>query len=907
MKKFYTYILIIILILFSNCNNLNAAHDQDPSKLSNSLKKKKSNNSSRKIKDNKSNNSSCKINDNKSNKSGLRIKSNKSNNSSLNKLKDNKSNSFDLKVKNNKNNNLDLKINDNTDWQNLSRHSDKSIRLCSGCYVESKYPVDITQNVDPDTLVINADRTKLIPKGKSTFEGNVVIAKNNQKLTTERAIVTQNSEGRIASFLAIGKVKLLEPGIRLLGSKGNFIVQENYKIMYNINYRIYNRHATGDAEQLEVFEDQTMIMPNATYTTCAPNNQVWKLHAKRVKLNQVTGRGEAWHAKMYIKDVPIFYWPYVNFPLDKRRQTGFLLPIINNNTNDGFTVGLPWYWNIATNYDYTFSPIYMTKRGLKVNNQFRYLTNKSLGVIRFNFIFKDNAYKNYINEKISHRTAILDNDLRYNRLFNAKKNVRYGITYHNINYINNIGKMYINYNKVSDDHYLKDFGKDLGQVRLNSSFKNFGKYHNLYGAGASIEELSHSSSQHLEQSIGLENSNQYGIFNIRLHQYQTIYPLVATKSEEQFKKFPEINWYNHAVQIAPMTYARFNFNYTDFKLRKIENLEPKTTGNRLNLRPSIEYSMLNSYGYSRSRLQLDILNYHNLKLNKFDLSANKPTNSARIIPIFDINNGLYLYKNLSNNWQQMLEPRIYYLYVPKRKQDHYPVFDSQFIEYSYHQLFRDNRFTGYDRLADANQITFGIKTSLNFKGEEKASFAIARARTFTRQIPYLQEQLVPGKWSPIAMLLNYRVSSKCFLENNLVMDQLIKRFRTNTITSQYVFSEDKIINLSYQYSKYKEIPEHQWQASSVWAVNDRFNLLAKIDYDLSRKKILYSLAGLEFNSCCTIMRLVVAKHLLFSEDSVKAKYNNKFLAQIIFKGFADLGDLEDNYLSSKIAGHKSIF
>lgn len=808
---------------------------------------------------------------------------------------------------NNNNHNLIYPV-DNTDWQDLTWHPNKSVRLCSGCYLEPKYPLEITKHLVPNTLVINSNKTKLISKGRSRFDGNVVVAKNNQKLTADHVIVIQNSAGQVESFTAVGKVKLTEPGIRLLGNRGKLFLKDNRKIMYKANYRIYDKHATGNADHLEVLQDQIINMPNATYSTCAPNEQIWKLSAKQVKLNKNTGRGEAWHAKMYIKDTPIFYWPYVNFPLDKRRQTGFLLPIISSNSNDGFTLGIPWYWNIAPNYDYTFSPIYMSKRGVKFNNQFRYLTNKSFGVIRFNFLFKDREYKNYIKQTINNRGSIQENDLRYLKLFNSKNDFRYGIAYHNISNLDSLGKVYINYNRVSDDHYLKDFGKDLGQVSINSLFKvtkNHNKINNFYGAGAYLEELLHSSSLHLEQSINLENSNKYGALNIKFSQYQTLYPFISTTIEEQYKKIPEINWSHYPINVTPATYFKFNINYTDFKLKHFANLDPKTTGKRINFRPSLEYSQFNSYGYIKPRLQLDILNYHDLNLSNLDVRANKPRNTSRMMPIFDINNGVYLYRDIDVNWQQTLEPRIYYLYVPKRKQDHYPNFDSQFIEYSYHQLFRDNRYTGLDRLADANQVTFGLKTSLRkFGGKEKASFAIARTRSFKKLTPYLQENLVTSKWSPIAMLLNYNLSPKWSLETNLVMDQLNK-FRNTSIESKHLLGEDKIINLSYQYSKHKEVPEHQLQASSIWVVNDRLSLLGKIDYDLNRKRFFYSLAGLEFNGCCTIVRFAIARSLLTTENLVHSKYNNKFLAQIVFKGFTELGDLEDNYLSGKIPGYRS--
>ncbi len=795
---------------------------------------------------------------------------------------------------------------DDSDWRYFPSCKQKANKLCNGYYLEPVYPLEITKNNPVDTLIINSDRTKLVSKGLSSFDGNVVIAKNNQKLTADHAKVRQNYDGRIESFTANGLVQLTEPGLRVIGSNATVLQQENYKVIYNANYRIYNRHATGDAAKIEIFDNNTMQMPDASYTTCSPGNNNWRLFAKKVKIDKVAGRGEAWHAKMYIKDVPIFYWPYVNFPIDKRRQSGFLVPTLATSSKHGVVFGMPWYWNMAENYDYTISPFYLSKRGYKLDNQFRYLTHKSLGIFRFNFLPKDTSYRNFVNTKISDPGQITTNDMRYSNL--RRRTSRYALWLSSSTEMQKNSSLHINYNKVSDDNYLQDFGQDIGQVSLNSISKisNTNRGSALgTNAGSNLEEIMHASSLHLEQSARLEHYNKYGMLVFKALQYQTLYSFEGPVALEQYKKMPEIAWSSNYLYWPQKYLTRYNVSYVDFKLRSVNNVPTNTIGKRMHFRPTLERPIYKNYGYLKPRLQFDLLSYQDLKLSHADKLIKKPNNPSRVIPMLDIDSGLHFAKNISNEWSQTLEPKIYYLYVPKVGQNRYPVFDSGAMDFNYHQLFRDNRYSSVDRLSDANQVTFGLKTGLlPVDGEEKASFAIARARYFHGLTSYLGENLQFGRWSPIALLFDYHLTREISLEANVVK-QTLNQTRSSTVTGQYKLDDDKIINLGYQYVRFTSVPQRQWQTSMLWAVKDDINLLGKFDYDLHQKRPVYSLAGVELHGCCTILRMAWSRSLFSAENFIQKRYDNKFLAQIVFKGFTDVGTLDNNYLSGKIAGYKA--
>ena len=186
--------------------------------------------------------------------------------------------------------------------------------------------------------------------------------------------------------------------MRIDGSRADVYNKEDRKVIYDSNYRMYQQHAHGTADSITIKGKKQTFLPNASYTTCAPNSDTWILRAKRAKFDKDSGRGEAWGSWLYIKDFKVFYWPYINFPIDNKRQTGFLMPNMHTSSSNGATITAPYYLNLAPNYDAIVTPHIMAKRGLKVDNHFRYLTNHSTGNIKFNFLPRDIGYRSFRNK-----------------------------------------------------------------------------------------------------------------------------------------------------------------------------------------------------------------------------------------------------------------------------------------------------------------------------------------------------------------------------------------------------------------------------------------------------------------------------------------------------------------------------
>ena len=128
---------------------------------------------------------------------------------------------------------------------------------------------------------------------------------------------------------------ITEPDVRIDGDNADYYAKEDTKTVTNASFRVYSSHLRGTSCKLKAVGKDLMYLPKGSFSTCAPDSNAWYIKAKRIKLSKETGRGEAWHTKLYVKDVPVFYWPYVNFPIDNRRQTGFLFPEFKSSSNYG--------------------------------------------------------------------------------------------------------------------------------------------------------------------------------------------------------------------------------------------------------------------------------------------------------------------------------------------------------------------------------------------------------------------------------------------------------------------------------------------------------------------------------------------------------------------------------------------
>jgi LPS-assembly protein len=241
-------------------------------------------------------------------------------------------------------------------------------------------PVD-----DSGRIVVSADRAELTAEGDSEMSGAVSVQRGAQRLETEGALWDRES-GRI---VALEGARFMQPGLIVEADRLEYLPVEGMAVLTGNRYRLPLQPASGGAERIRAQESGRISMDGVTYTTCPGDDPDWLLRINRLRLDTEEEVGRAERVTLRFFGAPLVYWPYLSFPLSDRRKTGFLVPEVGQSTRSGLELRTPYYVNLAPNYDYLVTPTLLSKRGLQLDNQFRYLSPQSLGSLSFHYLHRD--------------------------------------------------------------------------------------------------------------------------------------------------------------------------------------------------------------------------------------------------------------------------------------------------------------------------------------------------------------------------------------------------------------------------------------------------------------------------------------------------------------------------------------
>ncbi len=415
----------------------------------------------------------------------------------------------------------------NTDWSQ-----------CSVPVIQSN------QDISYELFTTEIEADSLLSKSKTEleFSGNVQLAREKQKITADHLIYNEDD----SHFLAEGKVLFNDHLINLKADTLDWNEELNTGAFSKAEFQLYENHLRGRLESLTQVDESQHILRDVTFTTCDPGKNTWSFSSDTLKLDDKTGRGTSTHTVFHIKDVPVFYFPWFQFPIDERRMSGILTPSMSSSDSGGTQVSVPIYWNMAENYDMTITPHTYSSRGVQLNTENRYL-------------FKQNSGEVYISQ--------LDDDLyNDNRWFSRlthKADLGEGI------------QSSLLLQRSSDADYLKDFD------HLSK-----------------IEDV-----DYLKNSLNFNGSFSNWSANMLFEQYQTINQSTSTTSRP-YERLPQIIL---ARNFQPQS-TNFTFNlHNEWVVFEREN---SVTGERLHIVPTINYSMQDSYFFINPSLQLDLTNYN---------------------------------------------------------------------------------------------------------------------------------------------------------------------------------------------------------------------------------------------------------------------------------------------------------
>jgi LPS-assembly protein len=282
----------------------------------------------------------------------------------------------------------------------------RAVELCWMPEVPELGPIDASGRI-----IITADRADVSAEGDSLLSGGVVVQRGAQRLETEGA----NWDRAAGRVVAVEGARFMQPGLQVDAQRLEFRPAAGAAELTGNRYILTGPPAQGAADSIRIRDTGRIAMDGVTYTTCPGDDPDWLLRIDRLRLYTDREVGEADKVTLRFMDTPIFYWPYLSFPLSDRRKSGFLIPEFGQSTRNGFEIRQPYYFNLAPNYDYLLTPAWLTRRGLQLGNEFRYLGERGRGNVELDYLprdeaLPDNDYRAWFN--LSHVTR-LDNGWRF--------------------------------------------------------------------------------------------------------------------------------------------------------------------------------------------------------------------------------------------------------------------------------------------------------------------------------------------------------------------------------------------------------------------------------------------------------------------------------------------------------------
>jgi len=601
-----------------------------------------------------------------------------------------------------------------------------------------------------------------------------------------------------------------------------------------------SHESRGDAKTIFFEGQDKKRLKDARYTTCAAGIDDWYIKSSEIDINNYTNSGTAKNAYIEFKGEPLLYIPWISFSFNNERKSGLLSPTFGSTTSSGFELTTPFYWNIAPNMDATLATRELSKRGVQLQGEFRYLEERMSGIDHLEYLPNDSQ---------SNTTRYYAN-LNHQQTFGNGWSAGYSIE------------------KVSDDQYFSELSTHI----ITTSRIN------------------------LPQQFNVDYADDTWQFNALAQKFQTLdgisypYERLPQLTLVGNKDFGEVNANLYAQVVA------FDTN---------SNAPILPTGTRTTLYPSISLPMSKSYGYITPKIGIHYTSY---SLNNI---ATNLESQQRTLPIFSIDSGLFFDRNFkiaSRAYSQTIEPRLFYVYIPEKKQSNIPIFDTSEADLNFSTLFSENQFTGNDRINNANQLSMALTTRLieTDSGIQRLSASLGQRYYFADQAVALpgvdfrknnSSDIIAG----LSANLRTNLNVDAFWQYNTDDARSVR----TTLTSRFHPEPGKALNLSYSYRRdvKGEVVNtgiNQFDVSGQWPLGQGWYGIGRVNYSMRENQIIEMLAGVEYNGGCWITRSVIQR-----VTTATANANYALFFQLELGGIASIGENPLTVIQRTIPGYIS--
>ena len=731
-----------------------------------------------------------------------------------------------------------------------------SVVLQNSLRLEEKIS-DLERKQSP--VFVSGQRIDARPDLDLVIEGDASLRKQGLSVRAQRIEYDQSQD----TLKAQGQVRIMREGNVFEGPSLQLQADSFQGKFLQPTYSLLKGGGHGEAAEIEFIDAQRATVRNATYTTCSrvPGPSwlpEWVLKAASLQVNEEDNTVQAKDMQLRFKDVPILAAPSLTFPLNSARQSGLLAPLIGIDSVSGIEVSSPYYWNIAPNRDATLSTTVMSKRGVALDSEFRYLETDSQGQARLN---------------------VMPND-------SLRQQSRWGLSAQHIGGIETgnsvLGRLgvNVNLNRVSDDNYWRDFpraGLSLTQRLLPASGSVY------WGQGdwtLMTQVLKFQTLQDISSPI--------------TPPYDRSPQMVARYNKWDVQGFD--------VGFTADT-TRFEADYSQIPGGTSAILR---NGQRSYAAAQISHPWLKPWGFVIPKIQL-----HGTRYQLDTPLATGQSEVNRLLPTFSLDTGLVYERDASffgRGLRQTLEPRAFFVRTPYKDQSQLPSYDSGATDFNLTTVYSENPYVGQDRIADNNLVTLGVNSRLfdNNTGAELARFGVAQRYRFSDQLVRLPGELpVSSGFSDILLGAGVRWDNRWTFDSTLQFDAQTHRTTRTTLTTRFNPSPYRVFNTAYRLTRdQSEQIDLGWQwplRDFAWGTDeapaagqalapgqglgaDRWYSVGRMNFSLKDRKMVDTLLGFEYDAGCWLGRVVYERL-----QSTTSTSRSRILFQLEFVGLARVG------------------
>jgi LPS-assembly protein len=708
-------------------------------------------------------------------------------------------------------------------------------------------------------VFVSGERITGQPDVRAEIEGNAELRRADTVIRADRMEYTAAQDLAHAK----GKVRINRAGNVYEGDELELRVNAFEGFFTEARYRFLANGAHGDALRVDFIDRDRAQIHKATYTTCTREESAqwrpdWVLRADRIHIDQQDEVGSAEGAVLEFQGVPLLPLPAISFPLSDKRKSGLLPPTLGVDSTNGFEYAQPYYWNIAPHRDATLQAALLAKRGVQMGGEFRYLEPSYQGQVRADVLPSDRLReRTRWSYALEHAGAI------------GSPHLGLGLQ--------------LNVRRVSDDNYWRDFGRDF--------LRNASVGTKLVG-----QRL-------LPGDALLTWGNADMSMRLRTLKWQTLQDATAP-IVPPYDRLPQWQWRYAPQALAGGFDASVELDTTRFRADPRLTLQPNAQ--RTYLQAQLSRPFLAPGGFITPRLQWHASHY------QFDsLLPSGERSVNRMLPTFSVDSGLFFEREtqyFGRAFVQTLEPRAFYTYTPYRDQSMLPLYDTAANDFNFATIYTENAYGGQDRIADNNLLTVGVTTRLlnPDTGAEAARFGIAQRLRFSDQrVTLPSESTLTERLSDVMLGAGINWTPQWGMDSTVQFNPDTKRSIRTTLSARYRPGAYRVVSAAYRLQRGTSEQVDlgwQWPLDSPWGADKapaaagpkqaRWYSVGRLNYSLQDRKLVDTVVGFEYDSCCWIGRVVLER----LQNSQKTA-NTRLLFQIEFVGFSRLS-LGSNPLSS---------